>query len=65
MSMERGHILLAIERYEARTISLGKAAELAGVPVDKMIALLAGCGVKGNLSKGGFLQGLANLSKVW
>ena len=32
----RGRILLAVERYKKGEASLGRAAELAGVPVGKM-----------------------------
>jgi predicted HTH domain antitoxin len=63
--MHRGRILLAIERYKKGTSSLGKAAEVAGVPLSEMIALLAEYGVKANLSKEDFLEGLANLERVW
>jgi len=61
----RGRIMLAIERYKNGTASLGKAAELAGVPVGKMLALLSEYGVKSNLQKEDYLAGLANLRKVW
>jgi len=61
----RGRIMLAIERYKKGTASLGRAAEIAGVPVGEMIALFAEYGVKSNLRKEDYFQGLANLEKVW
>jgi predicted HTH domain antitoxin len=61
----RGRIMLAIERYKKGTASLGRAAEIAGVPVGEMIALFAEYGVKSNLRKEDYLEGLANLRKVW
>ena len=61
----RGRILLAIERYKKGTASLGRAAEIAGVPVGEMIALLSEYGVKSNLRKEDYLEGLANLERVW
>jgi predicted HTH domain antitoxin len=61
----RGRIMLAIERYKSGAASLGKAAELAGVPAGKMIALLAEYGVKSNLQKEDYLEGLASLRNVW
>jgi predicted HTH domain antitoxin len=61
----RGRILLAIERYKKGACSLGKAAEIAGIPVGEMVALLSEYGVKSNLRKEDFLAGLANLEKVW
>ncbi len=61
----RGRIMLAIERYKKRTASLGRAAELAGVPVAEMMALLSQYGVRSNLQKEDYLEGLKNLRKVW
>jgi len=61
----RGRIMLAIERYKKGASSLGRAAELAGVPVGEMIALLSEYGVKSNLRKEDYLEGLANLERVW
>src|ERR1017187_8027200 len=61
----RGRIMLAIERYKKGTASLGRAAEIAGVPVGEMIALFAEYGVRSKLRKEDYLEGLANLRKVW
>src|SRR6266566_2935139 len=63
--VNRGLILMAIEQYRKGNSSLGRSAELAGVPVGEMIALLAEYGIQSNLEKEDFLQGLANLEKVW
>ena len=60
----RGRILLAIERYKKGAASLGRATEIAGVPVGEMIAVLSEYGVKSNLRKEDFLEGLANLQRV-
>ena len=60
----RGRILLALERYKKGAASLGRAAEIAGVPVGEMIAVLSEYGVKSNLRKEDFLEGLANLQRV-
>jgi predicted HTH domain antitoxin len=61
----RGRVLLAIERYKKGTASLGRAAEIAGIPIGEMTALLAEYGVKANLEKEDYLEGLANLRRVW
>jgi len=61
----RGRIMLAIERYKKGTSSLGKAAERAGVSVGEMIAWLSEYGVKSNLGKEDYLEGLGNLERVW
>ena len=60
-----GRLMLAIERYKKGTASLGRAADIAGVPLGEMIALLAEYGVKSNLQKEDYLEGLANLAKAW
>lgn len=61
----KGRLMLAVERYKKGQASLGKAAELAGVPVGEMVTLLAEYGIKSNLEKEDYLEGLANLKKVW
>ena len=63
--VSRGRIFLAIERYKKGTISLGRAAEVAGVPLGDMLALVSDFGVKSNLRKEDYLEGLANLEKAW
>lgn len=61
----RGRIMLAVERYKKGTASLAKSAELAGVTLAEMMATLAEYGVKSNLEKEHYLEGMANLKKVW
>ncbi len=61
----RGRILLAVERYKKGEASLGKAAELAGLPVGQMMTILAEFGVESRIEKEDYLQGLRNLSNVW
>jgi len=61
----KGRILLAVERYRKREASLGKATELAGVPVGRMIEILADYGVESNLEHEDYLQGLQTLRKLW
>jgi predicted HTH domain antitoxin len=61
----RGRILLAAERYKKGEASLGRAAELAGVPVGQMMTILVEFGVESRLEKEDYLQGLQNLQKVW
>ena len=61
----KGRIMLAVERYRQRRASLGKAAELAGVPVGRMIEVLAEYGVESNLEHEDYLKGLQNLRKMW
>jgi len=61
----RGRILLAVEKYKKGEASLGRAAELAGVPVGQMMTLLTEFGVESRVEKEDYLQGLKNLQKVW
>ena len=44
---------------------LGKAAELAGLPVGQMMTVLTEFGVESRIEKEDYLQGLHNLAKVW
>lgn len=61
----RGRVLLAVERYRKGEASLGKAAELAGLPIGQMMTILTEFGVESRIEKGDYLQGLNNLAKVW
>ncbi len=61
----RGRILLAVERYKKGEASLGRAAELAGLPLGQMITILTEFGVESRLEKDDYLQGLRNLHKAW
>jgi predicted HTH domain antitoxin len=61
----RGRILLAVERYKKGEASLGRAAELAGVPVGQMMTILTEYGVDSRIQDEDYLQGLDALRKVW
>jgi predicted HTH domain antitoxin len=61
----RGRILLAVEKYRNGEASLGKAAELAGIPVGQMMTILEDFGVESRIEKEEYLQGLNNLTKIW
>ena len=54
-----------MERYKKGEASLGKAAELAGIPVGQMMTILTEFGVESRLEEEDYLQGLRNLQKVW
>lgn len=64
-TVTRGRILLAVERYKKGEVSLGRAAELAGMPLGQMITILTEFGVESRLEKEDYLQGLKDLQKVW
>ena len=61
----RGRILLAVERYKSGEASLGRAAELAGVPLGRMMDMLTEFGVESRVEKEDYLQGLKNIQKQW
>jgi predicted HTH domain antitoxin len=61
----RGRVLLAVEKYRNGEASLGRASELAGLPVGQMMTVLEEFGVDSRIEKEEYLQGLNNLEKVW
>jgi predicted HTH domain antitoxin len=61
----RGRVLLGVERYKQGEASLGKAAELAGVPVGRMMTLLTEFGIESRVEHDDYLQGLATIRKAW
>ncbi len=61
----RGRVLSAMERYKKGDESLGRAAELAGVPVGQMMTLLSEFGVRSRIEDADYLQGLAAVRKAW
>ena len=61
----RGRVLLAVEKYKNGEVSLGRAAEVAGVPVGQMMNLLEEFGVPCRINQEDYRQSLANLAKVW
>jgi predicted HTH domain antitoxin len=61
----RGRILLAVEKYRKGEASLGKAAEVAGLPLGQMMTLLGEFGVRSRIDREDYRKSLANLAKVW
>ena len=61
----RGRVMLGVEKYKKGEVSLGKAADLAGVSVSRMIDVLAEYGVNANLEKENYLESLEHLRGVW
>jgi predicted HTH domain antitoxin len=54
-----------MERYKKGEASLGRAAELAGIPVGQMMTLLTEFGVQSRIEDEDYLQGLAAIRKAW
>ena len=63
--VDKGRVMLAVERYRNQEVSIGKAAELAGYSISKMIATLAEFGVEANLEHDDYLASLEYLRKAW
>ena len=61
----RGRILLAVEKYRKGEASLGKAAEVAGLPVGQMMTVLGEFGVRSKIDQEDYRQSLGNLTKIW
>jgi len=61
----RGRVLFAMERYKKGEASLGRAAELAGIPVGQMMTLLTEFGVQSRIDDEDYIQGLAAIRKAW
>jgi len=55
----------AVERHKKGEASLGRAAELAGLPLGQLITILTEFGAERRLEKEEYLQGIKNLHKVW
>lgn len=64
-TVTRGRILLAVEKYKKGEASLGRAAELAGIPLGQMMTILTEFGVESRVEKEDYLQGLRNVQRVW
>ena len=60
----RGRILLAMEKYRKGEASLGKAAEVAGLPVGQMMTLLGEFGVRSRIDREDYRQSLACVANV-
>jgi len=61
----RGRIMLAVERYRNGVASLGRAAEIAGVPIGQMMSILAEFAVESRIEQEDYLRGLEGLRRVW
>jgi predicted HTH domain antitoxin len=61
----RVRILLAVEKYKKGEASLGRAAQVAGLPVGQMMTLLGEFGVRSRIDREDYRQSLENLAKVW
>lgn len=63
--VDRGRIMLAIEKYKKSEVSIEKAAKIAGVSISKMLEIFKEYGIEANLEYEDYLKSLKNLRKVW
>lgn len=63
--VRKGRLMLAMEQYRAGKASLGKAAEIAGIPISETIDLFVEYGIPVNLDFNDYLQSLENARKAW
>ena len=63
--VDKGRIMMAVERYGEGRASLGRAAELAGVRLGDMIEILSRYGIRSNLEQEDYRRGLEHLRKLW
>ena len=61
----KGRVMLGVERYKKGEASLGRAADLAGIRVGRMIDVLAEYGIKANLEKEDYLESIEHLKGAW
>ena len=54
----RGRVLLAVEKYKKGEASLGRAAEVAGLPVGQMMTILKEFGVRSRIEQEDYRQSL-------
>ena len=62
--VEKGRLQLAIEQYKQGKISIGRAAEKAGITISEMMDRLAEAGVPNRITLEQHLQGLKNLEEA-
>jgi predicted HTH domain antitoxin len=61
--IENGSIFLAIEGYTKGKYSIGKAANLANIPLSEFMDLITELGIKSKISEEEILEGYENLKK--
>ena len=62
--IEKGRLQVSIEQYSKGKISIGKAAEKAGITISEMMDKLAELGIQNPMTKEQYLQGLKNAEEM-
>ncbi|MBI2130870.1 UPF0175 family protein [Candidatus Woesearchaeota archaeon] len=63
--VDLGRLMYAIENYKKGKISIGRAAEQAGISISEIMNILAEFGIRSKIGYEDYLEGLNNLKKVW
>ena len=63
--VDMGRLMLGIEKFRARDVSLGKAAEIAGLSISEMMNKLSEYGIPGHLTYDDYLAGIEHLKEKW
>ena len=63
--LSQGRVLLGVNRYREGSVSVERAAELAGMPLGAFMDLLSQLGVESSVSMVDYLEGLEHLRKAW
>ncbi len=63
--LQQGRVLVAVNRYREGSVSIGRAAELAGMPLGVFMDLLSQLGVESSVSLVDYLEGLEHVRKAW
>ena len=64
LGLEYDRLKMAVELYRDKKVSLGKAAEIANLPVTQMMDWLVRFGVKSNITLEDYRAGLEHARKV-
>lgn len=63
--VDRGRIMLAIDKYRKSEASIESAANIAGVSISKMMDILREYGIEANLDYEDYLKSLKIARKLW
>ena len=63
--LDQGRVLVAAQQYRDGTVSLERAAQVAGLSLGKFMDLLSQMGVENPLPLMEYLEGLEHLRRAW
>ncbi len=63
--LDQGRVLLAVHQYRDGHLSLGRGAQMAGLPLARFMDVLAQMGIGNPLPLTDYLEGLEHLQRAW